>query len=448
MQALTTTTNDALALPPDRTGCFKRTVPDYALLFFDHLYSEYLTLKSAIPAASVALFESLHKKRIESELTWSDIYTFDLGLVDQRPLENLIRKAFDARAKYRSIAGQKEFDEYLASKPPDLTTILVAPSKESDVPNPPNNDLALVPPPGDMPNQPPPPAPSNTMPQSAEIIQRVLRADIRYLLSKFYLYYAMLPEREAHREELTKRAVRMTKLTLGSIALLMFLSVSVGLLVKAVAQNEHLTLRAFGELLGAFGPVVGSVAFAGIVGGCVSMLQRIQSAPSEGDALFNLAALTNGWRGLSLSPLYGGIFASLLFILFAAGILKGSVFPDIKTVDLSAATQAAPAQEQTSPPAAEPKPVQTIPASAEEQQEATPSEVKEKTLANASLNAKPDDNQVLKINDFLRKTGPRDGVAFALLMIWSFIAGFAERFVPDTLNRLVAKNEAIQGTNT
>ena len=79
----------------------------------------------------IVLFESLHEKRVNSELTWSDIYTFDLGLVDQRPLENLIRKAYDARAKYLSIAGQKEFDEYLASKPPDLTTILVAPNNNT-----------------------------------------------------------------------------------------------------------------------------------------------------------------------------------------------------------------------------------------------------------------------------------------------------------------------------
>jgi len=51
----------------------------------------------------------------------------------------------------------------------------------------------------------------------------------------------------------------------------------------------------------------------------------------------------------------------------------------------------------------------------------------------------------LRIRTFLKETGPVDGVAYALLIVWSFIAGFAERLVPDTLNRLVAKNEAIQG---
>jgi hypothetical protein len=436
MQTLTTTTKDtqALATARDQPVCFQSRVPDYALLFFDHLYSEYLTLKSKITDQNViVLFESLHEKRLNSQLTWSDIYTFDLGLVDQRPLENLIRKAYDARAKYRSIAGQKEFDEYLASKPPDLTTILVAPNNQPAAPDQPANALALAPQ-DDPPAQPAPPAEPNPMPQSAELIQRVLRADIRYLLSKFYLYYAMLPMRESYREDLTRRAVRMTKWILGTIAVLMILSFGGGLLLKAFAQENHVTLRTFGELLGAFGPVVGSVTFAGIVGGCVSMLQRIQSAPSEGDALFNLAALTNGWRGLSLSPLYGGIFASLLFILFAAGMLKGSVFPEIQTVKKPEITQTAPNTEQA-PPA---DPAAAGPAGAES---------KENSAQNPSRLPNPDDNQVLKVKDFLNETGPRDGVAFALLIIWSFIAGFAERLVPDTLNRLVAKNEALQGTN-
>ena len=38
-----------------------------------------------------------------------------------------------------------------------------------------------------------------------------------------------------------------------------------------------------------------------------------------------------GRDNLPLSPLYGAIFASLLFVLFAAGILKGTIFPEIHT---------------------------------------------------------------------------------------------------------------------
>jgi len=398
MQTLTepVSVNDSL-ISTNGQPCFQKPVPDYALLFFDHLHSEYLTLKPAIKnAALIALLDSLHEKRLKSKLSWSDIYSFDLALIDERPLENLIRKAFDARSKYRSIAGQKEFDEYLASKPPDLTAILIAPNKDAA-------DASASPPAPD----------SEEMPDSAHIVQRVLRADIRYLLSKFYLYYAMLPMREDLREQLTSRAVAMTKWILALIVTLILVSFGGGLLLKQFSQ--------YGDLIGAFGVTVGSVAFAGIVGGCVSMLQRIQSAPSEGDALFNLAALTNGWRGLSLSPLYGGIFASLLFILFAAGLLQGSAFPKIETATGLQVAEAAPDQ---------PAPTPTPEASA------TPDHRTETQRTG-----------ILHVKDFLKETGPRDGVSFALLMIWSFIAGFAERLVPDTLNRLVAKNEAIQGSN-
>jgi hypothetical protein len=435
MQTLATTT-DTQALtsltPATTTDCFRSPVPNYAVLFFDHLYSEFLTLKSKIDNQNVIqLFDSLHDKRLRSELTWSDIYTFDLALVDQRPLENLIRKAYDARAKYRSIAGQKEFDEYLASKPPDLTTILIAPNNGQAVLAPPDAEpMALPPAPGEPPPQPTPPAhpEPNPLPESAEIIQRVLRADIRYLLGKFYLYYAMLPIRENVRDDLTDRAVRMTKWILVTILLFMALTFGGGQIFKG----------AIAQYLGAFGPIIGSVVFAGIVGGCVSMLQRIQSTPSEGDALFNLAALTNGWRGLSLSPLYGGIFASLLFILFAAGILQGSVFPKIETfktpaeaVQTVAESEAAPEGDSSSTTAVD-KPEATAP---------------EKPAPVIARLPNAEENQVLRIKDFLTHTGPSNGVSFALLMIWSFIAGFAERLVPDTLNRLVAKTEALQGTN-
>src|SRR5689334_19968500 len=344
MQRLINVTN-ARTTAPGPEECFQKVVPDYALLFFDHLYSEYLALKPKINEPQViALLDSLHDKRVTCQLTWSDIYTFDLTLIDERPLENLIRKAFDARTKYRTIAGQKEYDEYLASKPPDLTAILIKPGAL----NPEHEEVITSPPHILSPPAEPPAEPQIPGGAELEIVQRILRADIRYLLSKFYLYYAMLPMREGLREQLTTRAVRMTKWILGIILLLIAISFGGSTLLRHFKVNGEF-FDAISDLMGAFGPMIGSVALAGVIGGCISMLQRIQSAPSEGDALFNLAALTNGWRGLSLSPLYGGIFASVLFILFAAGLLKGAAFPAIETSLETAQTQAASA-EKSKPP--------------------------------------------------------------------------------------------------
>lgn len=395
----------------EQANGFHRVVPNYAFVFFDHLYSEYLPLRSKIKEAdAIKLLDSIHEKRANSQLSWSDIYTFDLALVEHRPLENLIRKAYDARAKYRSIAGQKEYDEYLASKPPDLTTILIAPHGNGE-----NGNAAQPPPANQAPDDP------NQLTESAELIHRVLQADIRYLLSKFYLYYSMLPMREALREHLTNRALRITLFILGIIVVLIMANVGGSLILKSTYG---------GFITGAFGLTVASVAVAGIVGGCVSMLQRIQSAPAEGDALFNLAALNNGWRGLSLSPLYGAIFASLLFVLFAAKVLEGSVFPRIET----AGGQESAAVMPGTPP------VETAETPGEETEKPVPAPTPTPTQTQLT--------GVLQVNDFLKQTGPKDGISFALLMVWSFVAGFAERLVPDTLNRLVAKTEAIQGTNS
>lgn len=426
----------------------KRNVPPFALLYFDHLYSEYLALKPQIKDPSVIeLLEGINRKRREEGLTWSEIYTFDLALVDARPLENLIRKAYDARQKYRSIAGQKEYDEYVASKPPDLSAIQIPPDAHP--------------------------------PEPGVIIERMLRADIKYLLNKFYVYYALLPVREGLRDQLTTYAVAIT---VGSVLLV----------VLAILVNLGLGSAIFPERLGnwldfsaVFSLTVATVTLAGILGGCVSMLQRIQSAPTEGDAIANLAALNNGWRGLFLSPLYGGIFASLLFVLFAAGILSGSVFPVINTprsiqakptptpanaatAEGQSATQrlandvsqtadtlqrsaqstaAATPQASTQAPSATPAPTATPAAATAAQSPATSANpvapaATSTDQSSASDKAPPEKSDILQIRDFLNQTGPANGVSFALLIIWSFIAGFAERLVPDTLNRLVTKNQA------
>jgi hypothetical protein len=385
-------------------------VPPYARLFFDHLYSEYTALKPSIKDTEITnLLESIHEKRQQHQLTWSDIYTFDLALVDARPADGLIRKAFDARAKYRSVAGQKEYDEYIASRSLDLGTIQVDPDATPPTPN--------------------------------VVIERELRAEIRYLLSKFYLYYALLPMHEGLRDDLTRKAVIMTSAVVVVIALANGASFIPSLEKYSAVVVTLLT-----------------VALAGIVGGCVSMLQRIQSASSEGDALYNLAALTNGWRGILLSPLYGGIFACLLFVLFAAGILSGSVFPTIVTPGRN--PQAQPSATRTTGGAqrtASPVPSST-PNAASSPSPSTPS-TSASTLTPATQETPGPEaptptptpavattrTGVLQIKDFLKETGPASGVSYALLIIWSFLAGFAERLVPDTLNRLVQKNIDIQG---
>ncbi|HBB96836.1 MAG TPA: hypothetical protein DC054_15770 [Blastocatellia bacterium] len=398
-----------------------KPVPPYARLFFDHLYSEYIALKPSITDANVInLLDELHERRRKHDLTWSDIYTFDLTLVDQRPPESLIRKAYDARTKYRSVAGQKEYDEYIASKPLDLGAIQVDPDAQPPKPN--------------------------------VLIERELRADIKYLLSKFYLYYSLLPAREALRDDLTKKAVLLTGGVVVVIALAIAANITGTFFISGVADYSSVVVTVL------------TVALAGIVGGCVSMLQRIQAAPTDGDALFNLAAMTNGWRGILLSPIYGAIFASLLFVLFAAGILNGSVFPTIVTPGWNSATAAptpAATPQASKGPSATPSATQL--ATATPAGSATPeakgssspgSSIPNQTEAQKSQSPTPvpiptpvpsPRTAVLQIRDFLQQTGPRSGIAYSLLIIWSFLAGFAERLVPDTLNRLVQKNLDISG---
>jgi hypothetical protein len=129
------------------------------------------------------------------------------------------------------------------------------------------------------------------------------------------------------------------------------------------------------------------VAFAGALGGFVSLQRRIQMIPTEGDPLVSIFELQNGVFSVYLAPLLGATFALVLFFIFLGGYLRGELFPDF-----------------------------TLPS--------------------------------LILGNFAWSGTRMSGGDFAKLLIWSFIAGFAERFVPDTLTRLVDRGrEASTSSN-
>ena len=125
-----------------------------------------------------------------------------------------------------------------------------------------------------------------------------------------------------------------------------------------------------------------AVTMIGALGGFVSMLQRLQSLPSGGQRNENLIEMVYGRNSiLSQSLLSGACFSLVLLFIFLGGLLRGGLFPDY-----------------------------------------------------------PDQNGATFIH--LLRTVSLDGTQFAKLLVWSFIAGFAERFVPDFLDRFSAKEKA------
>jgi hypothetical protein len=127
------------------------------------------------------------------------------------------------------------------------------------------------------------------------------------------------------------------------------------------------------------------VMLAGALGGLISTYRRLEQVPLDGNPAVNLVLLNRSAALIYLAPAFGAIFAAILYALLISGLLSGDLFPHIYT-------------PQTPAP-----PLFTVP---------------------------------FKL--FATDTGPIGGIDVAKLMVWSFIAGFAERLVPDTLDRIAA----------
>src|ERR1700748_2643339 len=111
---------EATRMPVNQLLAMRKKAPENT--YFDHLYSEFLTLE-AQPAAGQRApqvgpnVDNLIEKRNTGSLDWNDIYRFELILADLRPISTLRGKILSLRHDYLSIAGQSEYEEYMGSRP-------------------------------------------------------------------------------------------------------------------------------------------------------------------------------------------------------------------------------------------------------------------------------------------------------------------------------------------
>lgn len=114
----------------------------------------------------------------------------------------------------------------------------------------------------------------------------------------------------------------------------------------------------------------------GLLGGFISIQQRLDKLSSE-----DLRLLAQSWFQVALIPVYGGVFACVLYFAFMGGIVSGGAFPTFHMPTFS------------DPP-------------------------------------KPEE-----IDQFARQAYPASPQDLAKLFFWSVVAGFSERFVPQIIGK-------------
>jgi hypothetical protein len=325
-------------------------MPEYGMLYFDHLYSEYQLIKHLLKHPEKEICEEIEKKRETNELTWNEVYTFQMVLLEHQDIETLKSRIISLRIKFQNLADASEYADYLMFRAVDLKKI------EVDA------------------NEP-------QSPPLLNVNMDKLRADLRYLMDEFYMRYAYTSARENLRTKLLRKGAIYT--------LIFFIAAAIFLFSQFFVDQSSRYSSIFFPFI-----TMSAVVLMGIMGAFVSMQQRLHNISAKGDPIYNLSLLTHGWLSIALSPMSGAIFALILYLIFSGKILEGTFFP-----------------------------VMTL----------GPQD--SYTIAETPY-------KYMSLKSFILGAHPETSKDYALLLVWSFVAGFAERFVPDTLMRIVNSKKA------
>lgn len=191
------------------------------------------------------------------------------------------------------------------------------------------------------------------------------------------------------------------------------LIILIALVIVAVAAAITVNVRPTDRKTGLV-----ALVLAGILGSMLSVTNRLQAAVSRDatteDGVYELTGLRVGWVGIVTSFLVGGAFALVVYGIVMAGVLDVA-YPALiepagdagNTVDRPDASEAQEAGER--PPLSA-----NLAASCDGTRGACPG----------------------ALDQTARALGLQDATSYYKMLILAFLAGFAERFVPDILGRL------------
>jgi hypothetical protein len=130
--------------------------------------------------------------------------------------------------------------------------------------------------------------------------------------------------------------------------------------------------------------VVDMVMVAGVLGGFTSCLRRVYTMTRSVDPISAIQSLTASYASMIAAPALGCVFAIAMHLCLVGGLVSGALFPSLSLEDAGQGAH-------------------------------------------------------MHFTDFLYGTVVGTSADFAKLLVWSFIAGFAERLLPDLLDTFSSK---------
>ena len=242
-------------------------LPNYGKAYLNLLIGEFKSLKDICEDDKAKVLAQELVTKAENGLTtmtWGDAYMLDTAIAQMLPKEYLHQRAWCLEVKYKDAVGNAEaYDAFMKSESGDLV--------------------------------------NETEPH--------LRARVHNVIRELYRLYTVISCRGDMREELSKKALKTLAIVFGVMAIILGIDYSLSALHYGALHYVDVWCMVFA---------------AGATGGLLSLQRRLQSLPSYGESLSDLVELS-GRMTVRFTPIIGGVFAIMLFLIFASGLASGHV---------------------------------------------------------------------------------------------------------------------------